>query len=66
VLVAREGGEKPLAQQARDSRDTLFREARVHPDVQAILKRFPGAEIVDVRDPGPAGDDLNSEKEDAP
>ena len=64
VLVAREGGDKPLAQQARDSRDTLFREARVHPDVQAILNRFPGAEIVDVRDPGPA-DDYNSDKDDA-
>jgi DNA polymerase-3 subunit gamma/tau len=66
VLVAREGGENPLAVQARDNRDTLFREARAHPDVQAILKRFPGAEIVDVRDPEPAGDEFNSEKDEAP
>jgi DNA polymerase III subunit gamma/tau len=66
VLVAKEGGEKPLAQQARDNRDTLFREAGEHPDVQAILKRFPGAEIVDVRDPEPATDDLNPEKDEIP
>ena len=25
--------------------------AREHPDVQAVLKRFPGAEIIDVREP---------------
>jgi DNA polymerase-3 subunit gamma/tau len=66
VLVAREGGDKPLAVQARDDRDTLFREMRAHPDVQAVLKRFPGAEIMDVRDPDPVGDDLNPEKDDAP
>jgi DNA polymerase-3 subunit gamma/tau len=66
VLVAREGGERPLAQQARDDRDTLFREMRSHPDVQAVLKRFPGAEIVDVREPDTLGDDLGPEKDEAP
>jgi DNA polymerase-3 subunit gamma/tau len=66
VLVAREGGEKPLALQARDNRDTLFREASAHPDVRTILQRFPGAEIVDVRDPDQLGDDLSSEKDEAP
>jgi DNA polymerase-3 subunit gamma/tau len=50
VLVAKEGGDTPLAQQNKDARETLFREARENPDVQAILKRFPGAEITDVRD----------------
>lgn len=50
VLVSRDGGEKPLAQQRQDKKDTIYRETREHPDVQAILKRFPGAEIVDVRD----------------
>jgi DNA polymerase-3 subunit gamma/tau len=50
VLVAKEGGDKPLAQQNKDARESLFKEARENPDVQAILKRFPGAEIVDVRD----------------
>jgi DNA polymerase-3 subunit gamma/tau len=51
VLVSKEGGEKPLAAQQKESRESLFRDAREHPDVQAVLKRFPGAEIVDVREP---------------
>jgi DNA polymerase-3 subunit gamma/tau len=67
VLVTKEGGEKPLAQQTKDRRDTVFRETRDHPDVQAILKRFPGAEIVDVRDydagPAPVADDTAGEKD---
>jgi DNA polymerase-3 subunit gamma/tau len=65
VLVTKEGGEKPLAQQNKDQRDTIFRETREHPDVQAILKRFPGAEIVDVRDPdiAPPTDDPQIEKD---
>ena len=51
VLVAKEGGEKPIAIQQRENRDSLFKEAREHPDVSAFLRRFPGAEIVDVREP---------------
>jgi DNA polymerase-3 subunit gamma/tau len=51
VLVAKDGGAKPVAAQARESRDSAFRAAREHPDVLAVLKRFPGAEIVDVRQP---------------
>lgn len=66
VLVTKEGGENPLAQQNKDKKDTIFRETREHPDVQAILKRFPGAEIVDVRDfenAAPPPDDTQSEKD---
>ena len=51
VLVAKDGGAKPTASQAKENRDSAFRAAREHPDVQAVLKRFPGAEIVDVREP---------------
>ncbi len=51
VLVAPGGGERPLALQRKETRDSLFHGAREHPDVQAILKRFPGADIVDVREP---------------
>jgi DNA polymerase-3 subunit gamma/tau len=50
VLVSKEAGEKPIAATARERRESLFREARDHPDVKAVLERFPGAEIVDVRD----------------
>jgi len=53
VLVAKEGGDKPVAAQQKENRDGLFRMAREHRDVQAVFKRFPGAEIVDVRDPEP-------------
>ena len=48
VLVAREGGERTAASQQRDARDELMREARADSDVQAILKRFPGAEIIKI------------------
>ncbi|MFN4143152.1 DNA polymerase III subunit gamma/tau [Aestuariivirga sp.] len=51
VMVAKEGGAKPIARQRQESRDSLFITAREHPDVQAVLKRFPGAEIVDVKEP---------------
>jgi DNA polymerase-3 subunit gamma/tau len=51
VMVAKEGGDKPVLQQRQETRDSLFRSAREHPDVQAALKRFPGAEIIDVREP---------------
>ena len=53
VVVATDGGDKPLAhQRARPARQRCSCVAREHPDVQAVLKRFPGAEIVDVREPG--------------
>ena len=51
VLVAKEGGDKPVAALAREIRDTAFRAAREHPDVQAALQKFPGAEILNVREP---------------
>jgi len=51
VLVAKEGGDTPVAARQRETRDSLFRMARENPDVQAALKRFPGAEILNVRAP---------------
>jgi DNA polymerase III subunit gamma/tau len=51
VLVAKEGGEKPLAYQKKQARETAFQEARENPAVQAILKAFPGSDITDVREP---------------
>ena len=50
VMVAKSGGAEPAAQIRKDAKDSAFRSAREHPDVQAILKRFPGAEILNVRD----------------
>jgi DNA polymerase-3 subunit gamma/tau len=51
VLVAKEGGDRPLALQKKDAKESAFREAREEPSVQAILQRFPGSTITDVRDP---------------
>ncbi len=51
VLVASSGGAATLASQKKEARLTADREVREMPDVQAILKTFPGAEIVKVRDP---------------
>ena len=51
VMVAREGGTETLSKQRKSAEATAFREAREMPAVQAILKTFPGAEIVKVRDP---------------
>lgn len=51
VMVAKDGGDKPVARQRQEAKDNLFMTAREHPDVQAVLKRFPGAEIIDVKLP---------------
>ncbi len=50
VMVAKSGGAEPAAQIRKDAKESAFRSAREHPDVQAILKKFPGAEILNVRD----------------
>jgi DNA polymerase-3 subunit gamma/tau len=51
VTVAREGGAPTLAEAKRVARDATFDRVRQEPLVRAVLDRFPGAEIVAVRDP---------------
>jgi DNA polymerase III subunit gamma/tau len=51
VMVAKAGGTATLNSQKKQAKQTAEREVRELPDVQAILKTFPGAEIVKVRDP---------------
>ncbi len=51
VLVAKSGGSATFASQKQAAKQTAEREVRELPAVQAILKTFPGAEIVKVRDP---------------
>ncbi len=41
---------RTIADQKRERRDDLFRRARESEDVQAVLKGFPRAEIMEVRD----------------
>ncbi len=50
VMVSKSGGAEPAAQIRKDAKESAFRSAREHPDVQAILKKFPGSEILNVRD----------------
>ena len=50
VTVAREGGEPTLAEQRKAAREKKLERVAQAPMVRAVLDRFPGAEIVGVRD----------------
>jgi DNA polymerase III subunit gamma/tau len=65
VMVAKSGGATPAAQVKKEAKTSALNEAKQHPDVIAILKRFPGAEILDVRDiDAPKPMDINDEESD--
>ncbi|MDQ0511964.1 DNA polymerase III subunit gamma/tau [Ancylobacter amanitiformis] len=49
VALSREEGEATLAEQTRSARESLLTDVRADPLVAAVLGRFPGASIVDVR-----------------
>jgi len=51
VTVSNAPGAKTLKEQETERREALMREARSDPVVQAVLEQFPGAEIVEVREP---------------
>jgi DNA polymerase-3 subunit gamma/tau len=59
VVVSAEPGAPSLRAQAEERKTQLKSDARSDPLVQAVLTRFPGAEIVEVRPPAgaPAGTD---------
>jgi DNA polymerase III subunit gamma/tau len=67
VLVSKAGGANTISSQKKEARQTAEREVRELPTVQAILKAFPGAEIVKVRDsdtftpPDHATEDIDEE-----
>jgi DNA polymerase-3 subunit gamma/tau len=52
IVVAREAAAETVAEAKRAARDRLVDDARNDPLVMAVLSRFPGAEIVDVRASG--------------
>jgi DNA polymerase-3 subunit gamma/tau len=54
VVVSAEPGAPSLRSQAEERRTQLKSDARSDPLVQAVLTRFPGAEIVEVRPPAGA------------
>ena len=49
VSVARDGGGQTVAEVETARREELVTDARADPDVAAILAKFPGAKIIDVR-----------------
>jgi DNA polymerase-3 subunit gamma/tau len=51
VAVVNAEGTATLREQAAAARDKRENDAANHPAVRAVLERFPGARIVDVRDP---------------
>jgi DNA polymerase-3 subunit gamma/tau len=54
VTVSREEGGPTLAEEEASRRESAMMDARADPNVAAILARFPGAKIVDVRLPDAA------------
>ncbi len=61
VIVSAEPGLPSLYAQAQTRKAELKDDVRSDPLVQAVLARFPGAEIVDVRPPAGIPDELPSE-----
>ncbi len=51
VAVSKSGGEATISQQKKSAKDSAFQWARANKDVQAVLKAFPGAEILNVVEP---------------
>ncbi|MGV1898170.1 DNA polymerase III subunit gamma/tau [Agrobacterium vitis] len=49
VILSREPGAKTLAEQEKSDHEARMTDAAADPDVMAILSRFPGAKITDVR-----------------
>jgi DNA polymerase-3 subunit gamma/tau len=58
AVVNGESGGATLREQAVAAKDQRESDAAAHPAVKAVLERFPGARIVDVRDPRAAEADL--------
>ena len=54
VSLSRETGGRTMAEVETDKRETALLDARSDPAVAAILSRFPGAKIIDVRIPDAA------------
>jgi DNA polymerase-3 subunit gamma/tau len=50
VIVAREGGQPTLAEQKRSAKAARLESVLQEPFVRAVLDRFPGAEVIAVRD----------------
>lgn len=56
VVISAEEGAPTLRSQAQDAKEELTRELHADPRVKAVMERFPGATIVDVRRIGGAAE----------
>jgi DNA polymerase-3 subunit gamma/tau len=72
VVISAEQGESTLREQAEAKQAAVLSGIRADPFVRTVMERFPGAEIVDVRDNGPVAaqslppaPDENDEPDDA-
>ena len=63
IAVSTSGGEATLAQQRKDAKDSAFKWAKSQADVQAVLKAFPGAEILNVSEVEPISTPEEAEDE---
>jgi DNA polymerase-3 subunit gamma/tau len=63
VTVAREGGGPTLAEQRKSARAARLESVMQEPMVRAVLDRFPGAEVVAVRDTSGADEVAGDEQE---
>ncbi|MBS7589622.1 DNA polymerase III subunit gamma/tau [Ancylobacter defluvii] len=59
VAISREAGEQTVAEKAKSARETLLTDVQANPLVEAVLSRFPGARIVDVRTTVEAPQDID-------
>jgi len=50
ISISREAGEATLAEVQKDQQQSVMNEIKAHPVVSEVLKAFPGAKIVDIRD----------------
>jgi DNA polymerase-3 subunit gamma/tau len=57
VSLSRERGDDTMAEKEANRRESAILDARADPEVAAILARFPGARIIDVRIPDAVVDD---------
>ncbi|MEP1776353.1 MAG: DNA polymerase III subunit gamma/tau, partial [Nitratireductor sp.] len=57
VSLSRERGDDTMAEKEANLRESAILDARADPEVAAILARFPGARIIDVRIPDAVADD---------
>ncbi|WP_292898616.1 DNA polymerase III subunit gamma/tau [Nitratireductor sp.] len=65
VSLSSEAGGQTLAEQEEGRRESAIADAKADPAVAAILERFPGAKIIDIRIPDATDPDAVEETEDA-